>query len=125
MRTSIRKHVVGFTTEIPRLMALSDFLIGKPGPGSVSEALRMRLPVIIDSNAWTLPQERYNARWVTEREVGLVVKNFRRIVPAVERMLEPGTLERFRANAAALDNRAVFEIPDILDRILDSVNVPR
>jgi UDP-N-acetylglucosamine:LPS N-acetylglucosamine transferase len=42
-------------------MALSDFFIGKPGPGSISEALSKHLPVIIDCNAWTLPQERYNA----------------------------------------------------------------
>ena len=42
-------------------MRLSDFFIGKPGPGSISEAVAMKLPVIVESNAWTLPQERYNA----------------------------------------------------------------
>ena len=117
-KTRLRKHVVGFTQEVPRYMAMSDFLIGKPGPGSISEALLMKLPVIIDSNAWTLPQERYNAEWVSERQVGLVVSNFRKIVQAVNEMLEPGTLARFRANAAALHNRAVFEIPDMLEGIL-------
>ncbi len=48
-------------------MHASDFFIGKPGPGSISEALAMKLPVIVERNAWTLPQERYNADWVTER----------------------------------------------------------
>ena len=33
-------HVVGFTSEIPYYMVLSDFFIGKPGPGSISEAAR-------------------------------------------------------------------------------------
>ena len=51
-------------------MQLADFFIGKPGPGSVSEALAMRLPVIVECNAWTLPQERYNAEWIVEKEVG-------------------------------------------------------
>ncbi len=60
-------------------MQLADFFIGKPGPGSVSEALAMKLPVIVECNAWTLPQERYNAVWVVEKEVGLVLKNFRNI----------------------------------------------
>ncbi|MCX6624254.1 MAG: glycosyltransferase [Acidobacteria bacterium] len=119
IRTDLRKHVVGFTSEVPRYMAISDFMIGKPGPGSISEALLMKLPVIIDSNAWTLPQERYNAQWVLERQVGVVVRNFRRIVPAVQEMLQPGTLDRFRANAAALKNRAVFEIPEMLEEILN------
>jgi 1,2-diacylglycerol 3-beta-galactosyltransferase len=110
--------VEGFTTNIPYYMHLSDFFIGKPGPGSVSEAIAMRLPVIVECNAWTLPQERYNATWVTEKRVGIAVENFRNIVPAVEQLLRDDTLERFRANAAALPNRAVFEIPDLLARIL-------
>jgi UDP-N-acetylglucosamine:LPS N-acetylglucosamine transferase len=111
--------VEGFTTNIPYYMHLADFFIGKPGPGSVSEAIAMHLPVIVECNAWTLPQERYNATWVTEKQVGIAVENFRNIVPAVEQLLADGTLERFRANAAALPNRAVFEIPDLLEQILE------
>jgi hypothetical protein len=60
-------------------MALSDFFIGKPGPGSISEAMAMHLPVIIERNIWTLPQERYNADWVIEKKVGFVLPNFREI----------------------------------------------
>ena len=60
----------GFTTSVNYYMQLADFFIGKPGPGSVSEALAMQLPVIVECNAWTLPQERYNAEWVVEKEVG-------------------------------------------------------
>ena len=99
-------------------MHLSDFFIGKPGPGSISEALAMKLPVIVERNAWTLPQERYNADWIRENQLGLVVSSFRRVTEAVEELLLPENYARFRANAAAHDNRAVFEIPDILDRIL-------
>ena len=60
-------HVEGFTREVPRFMRLADFFIGKPGPGSISEAVAMGLPVIIERNHWTLPQERYNAEWVRSR----------------------------------------------------------
>src|SRR5205823_13544353 len=59
-------YVEGFTSEVPYYMHLSDFFVGKPGPGSISEALMMKLPVIVEKNAWTLPQERYNAEWITE-----------------------------------------------------------
>src|SRR5579883_1270405 len=59
--------IEGFTREVPRYMQLADYFIGKPGPGSISEAVAMRLPVIVESNAWTLPQERYNAVWVREQ----------------------------------------------------------
>jgi 1,2-diacylglycerol 3-beta-galactosyltransferase len=114
----IPMFVEGFTREVPYYMQLSDFFIGKPGPGSISEAIAMKLPVIVERNAWNLPQERYNCEWVREQDVGLVLRNFRGIGAAVEELLEPATYARMRANAAAQSNRAVFEIPDMLQAIL-------
>ena len=118
-------HVEGFTTNIPYFMALSDFFIGKPGPGSISEALSKRLPVIIDCNAWTLPQERYNAQWVREKDVGLVVQSHRQIAAALAELLKPGELVRLRERAANMHNRAIFEIPEIFDKILNNNSVPK
>jgi UDP-N-acetylglucosamine:LPS N-acetylglucosamine transferase len=110
--------IEGFTQEVPRYMQLADYFIGKPGPGSISEAVAMRLPVIVERNAWTLPQERYNAEWVREQGVGVVLPNFRRIARVVEELLEAAAYARFRAATERLHNRAVFEIPDILESIL-------
>jgi 1,2-diacylglycerol 3-beta-galactosyltransferase len=119
-RSPVRTFVEGFTTQVPFYMALSDFFIGKPGPGSVSEAVAMRLPVIVERNAWTLPQERYNAEWILEKHLGLVVRGPHQIPAAIKEMLERGNLARFRAQAAAIRNRAVFEIPGILRRIVEA-----
>lgn len=112
-------YVEGFTAEIPYYMTLADFFIGKPGPGSISEAMAMHLPVIVECNAWTLPQERYNAEWVRENGVGVVLQSFRGVAGAVSEMLDGGRLETARAKAAKLDNRAVFEILPILERLLN------
>ena len=117
-RKRIPMFVEGFTTEVPFYMRLADFFIGKPGPGSISEALALRVPVIVERNAWTLPQERYNAEWLVENQVGEVVRNFRSIDRVVANLLGSGALERFRRNAAKLNNRAVFEIPELLDKLL-------
>jgi Glycosyltransferase family 28 C-terminal domain len=111
--------VIGFTKEVHKLMRAADFLIGKPGPGSIAEAMVRQLPVLIECNAWTLPQERYNAEWVTEKRVGIVLKSFRDVVAGVRQMLQPATLTEFRRNVAALENRAIFEIPEILAKLLD------
>ncbi len=116
--TQFPKYVEGFTSEIPYYMHISDFFIGKPGPGSISEALAMQLPIIVERNAWTLPQERYNTEWIREKQVGIVLKNFRGIDAGLKELLEPANYARFRANAAAIKNRAVFEIPEILDSIM-------
>jgi len=82
MRHGVPVFVQGFTRDVPYYMSLADVFIGKPGPGTISEALAMRLPVIVERNRWTLAHERYNA------------------------------------SAVALQNRAVFEIPSLLDAIL-------
>ncbi len=55
----------------------------------------------------------------------IVLKSFDGIVPAVTRMLEPGNLAKYRANASALKNRAVFEIPYILARIFGESSMVR
>jgi UDP-N-acetylglucosamine:LPS N-acetylglucosamine transferase len=111
--------VEGFTSDIPRYMQLADYFIGKPGPGSISEAVAMRLPVIVERNAWTLPQERYNGQWVLDQGIGMVLPNFRGIAGAVDRLLEPAAYATFRAATERFQNRAVFEIPAILERILE------
>jgi hypothetical protein len=107
-----KHYIEGFTSEIPKYMHISDFFIGKPGPGSISEAVAMKLPVIVERNIMTLPQERYNADWVLEHGAGLVLPNFRHVRDAVGRLL--GSLDEYRANVAKIENRAVFEIIDIL-----------
>ena len=119
MPSRLPMHVVEFTTDIPYFMSLSDFFIGKPGPGSISEAVAMKLPVIVERNAWTLPQERYNTDWVREKGVGIVVDNFSEIRKAVSELLKPARLSELQQNVAKINNRAVFEIPDILQKILD------
>jgi 1,2-diacylglycerol 3-beta-galactosyltransferase len=110
--------VEGFTRDVPRYMALADFFIGKPGPGCISEALAMGLPVIVERNAWTLAHERYNADWIEEHGVGMVVHNFSQIASAVRELLAPEQFSRYRARVAAIRNTAVYEIPDILETIL-------
>ena len=108
--------VVGFAQNVEYYMALADFFIGKPGPGSISEALQFHLPVIVECNSKTLPQERYNAQWVTENGYGIVVPSFKKIAPAVERLLESATFNQFRSKVSEYSNRALQEVPLILEQ---------
>ncbi len=118
LKTRNRILTEGFTRQIPYYMHVSDFFIGKPGPASISESLKMNLPVIVERNACTLPQERYNAEWIREQGVGTVLKSFRDIERAVKDLLVSGRLEAIKRKISSLDNRAVFEIPEILRSIL-------
>ena len=124
MPKNIPLAIEEFTEDVPYFMSLADFFIGKAGPGSLSEALAMRLPVIVERNAWTLAHERYNTDWVLEQGLGIVVSNFSRISAAVQHLLEPSTYRSLRERTAAHHNRAVFEIPDLLAQVL-AQSMPR
>ena len=117
--------VIGFAQNVEYYMALSDFFIGKPGPGSISEALQFHLPVIVECNSSTLPQERYNAEWVTESGYGIVVPSFKQIAPAVQRLLDASTFNEFRRKTSEYSNRALAEVPAILEQCAQSREVPQ
>ena len=114
--------VLGFTPDVPRWMRLADWFIGKPGPGSLSEAVHLGLPVVTVRNAFTMPQERYNTEWVRELGLGTVAPSFRAIRPAVQALLDQ--LPRYRTAVAAQHNRAVFEVPAVLAQLLAEAEAP-
>jgi hypothetical protein len=116
MRSNAPRAVIGFTAQIRYFMGLSDFFIGKPGPGSLSEAIQQRLPVIVARNAWTMPQERYNTEWLQEHRAGIVLDSFRAIREGVAALT--GGIDEYRAAVTRIKNRAIFEIPEILDSLL-------
>lgn len=118
LRTRNKIFVEGFTKQVPDYMHLADFFVGKPGPGSISEAIHMGLPVIVERNAWTLPQERYNAEWLRETGTGIVLRNFRHIESAVAELLQTDQLKTMQKRIAGMHNRAVFEVPELLNTIL-------
>jgi UDP-N-acetylglucosamine:LPS N-acetylglucosamine transferase len=109
--------VFGFTDDVPSVMRLGDFFIGKPGPGCLSEAVHLGLPVITWRNAWTMPQERYNTQWVRDKGVGLVVPSLARLPQAAGEMVE--RLPELHAATARIHNRAVFEVPQVLAALLE------
>lgn len=122
---SQKRFVMTFTEDVPYFMHLADFFIGKPGPGSLSEALVMKLPVITECNAATLIHEKYNTEWVREKQVGLVLRNFSQIHKAVAQFLVPETFAYYRENVAALNNQAVFKVAELLQKILARQNTTK
>ncbi|MFT4192279.1 MAG: glycosyltransferase [Comamonas sp.] len=116
------RAVVAFASDVPRYMQLADLFIGKPGPGSLSEAVHMGLPCIVAANAATLPQERYNTRWLAEQGLGVTVTGFDAVGHAVADVL--ARLPALQANTRRIDNRALFEVPRVLAGLLAGATEP-
>ena len=69
-------------------------------------------------------RDRYNTEWVKEKRVGIVLEDFKDIVGGVQQMLEPGALAEFRRNVERLENRAIFEVPEIFAKLLGEMPRP-
>jgi processive 1,2-diacylglycerol beta-glucosyltransferase len=107
---------IGFTPDVPRYMRLCDLFIGKPGPGSISEAWHCGLPVVTFRNALTLPQERYNTELLEALGAGVVVPDVKALPAAVGRLL--ADLPAFQQRVRTIQNRAAFEVLDTLATVL-------
>jgi len=112
-----RLHPLGFTDRIADYLAASDVLVTKPGPGSLSEAFHAGVPVVVALNRDTIPMERFNARFVAEKGLGLVVSRWSEAPAAVLALARDpdrreGVLRSLRALPA---NRAVYEALRIVE----------
>jgi 1,2-diacylglycerol 3-beta-galactosyltransferase len=110
---------LGFTDRVADMLAASDILVTKPGPGSLSEAFHQRVPVVVTRNVHTIPQERFNTDFVRDRGLGLVVSHWTGIPRAVLGLLRDAPARTaIRERLAALpENRAVYEVIDLLARL--------
>jgi UDP-N-acetylglucosamine:LPS N-acetylglucosamine transferase len=110
--------ILGFTSDIQRWMRLGDFFIGKPGPGSISEALQCGLPVVVTRNRRTMPQERFNTDWVQQQGLGLVIQQYSQL-PAVVHQLS-SQLSALHGRVKAHRNNATREVTQLMAQLLDT-----
>ena len=69
-----------------------------------------------------MPQERYNTEWVIDNGVGVVLKSLRELPAAVADLLT--RLPEMQDRARRLNNRALFELPEILAAQLAAASAP-
>ncbi len=71
--------VLGFTDRVSDLMAVADVIVTKPGPGTINEAIAMKLPILIDNTSTSLFWERANVDIVLKYGIGQRIKKFDQI----------------------------------------------
>jgi len=89
-------RVFGFTDQVHELMAESDLIITKAGPGTIAEAMAMGLPLIITS--WLPGQEEGNVEFVLRENVGRASKDPKKVVEMVRELQETPLFEELKKN---------------------------
>lgn len=94
-------RVLGWTDHMHEWMAASDLLLGKPGSGTVLEAINSGLPILAFD---PLPGiERRTCDWIEAWQIGLWVRRPEQLAETIGKLLShPEELQGFRANALSL-----------------------
>ena len=105
--------VFGYTQDVPDLMAGSDLLLTKAGPGSIAEALLKEIPVIIIS--YVPGQEEGNVRWVEEEKFGKLVEDPTDVPDIVENLMVGDNLQKMRDTMRTIKRpNAAHEIVELI-----------
>ncbi|MFQ5577148.1 MAG: glycosyltransferase [Anaerolineae bacterium] len=98
----IPTQIYGFVNNMPELMGAADILVTKAGPGTLSEALIARLPLII--SGYIPGQETGNVSYIQQHRAGLFVEDPPEIARLVNEWVNPDnpSLQQMVCNAAAL-----------------------
>lgn len=104
-----KSRIHSFVNSIPKLMNQCDFLIGKPGPGIISEAVHSYLPILLD-NHQVMIQEHYNLEWVKDHGIGTDadILNIKQLYDFIS------ALNYMKSNTYNINNQGIHEIPAIL-----------
>lgn len=106
-------RIFGFVNNMEALMAASDIIITKAGPGTLMEALVMRRPVIVTEAVGI--QERGNIDFVLNHEVGAYCPTVERIVAAIAELMNPAAYAATVARLAdAVPRAGAMQIAQIL-----------
>src|SRR5205085_7302510 len=79
-------EVIGWTTELPRLLSSHHVLVSKAGGATVQEAIAAGCPTII--NQVVPGQQEGNARLIVETNSGVVASSTHEVIDALHRALE-------------------------------------
>jgi 1,2-diacylglycerol 3-beta-galactosyltransferase len=96
-------------------MSLSDFLVGKPGPGTIMESIALGLPSFLDTSH-VMPHESNNAPWAEQHNLSQSFKTAQELCDCISTLKADQDSEV--VSQSPFTNKAVFEVSDLVDEIL-------
>ena len=107
-------NIIGFSNEVPKLMAISDLVVTKPGGLTTSESLASNLPMVIIN---PIPgQEEENAEFLENKGIAVWIKKTDNSKDIIENLLnDKDKLQQMKENTKLLAKpNSTKDICDIL-----------
>jgi 1,2-diacylglycerol 3-beta-galactosyltransferase len=95
-------------------MINASFLLGKPGPGTISEASVCGTPLVVERKN-VMVHERGSLQWINDNCAGIVIDNLEALPPDLNERLAPCRLALAQMKTK---NRAVFEVAELVGSLL-------
>lgn len=113
---------LGFTKQIPDLLAITDLLITKSGGASVCEALYMNVPLLLDATSTILQWEQFNQDFIVNNNFGEIVKHYHDLPNLVKKYLSnKELLEMIKGNIQSFKKKnGGIEAKKLIEQLLNS-----
>jgi 1,2-diacylglycerol 3-beta-galactosyltransferase len=98
-------RILGFVPNMHELMGIADLVVTKAGPGTISEAIASRLPILL--YGYVPGQEEGNVGYVCDQGIGRMADTPQQIISLLEEcFFQPGShlLHQMRSNMERLPN---------------------
>lgn len=113
---------LGYTDRVADLMAISNVVITKPGPGTINEAMAMKLPMLLDNTGISLFWERANVDMVLNYQIGERIRKYRQVKKLLRSYLcdfeKKEALEKLFADVPA--NQFHLRIGKIIEELIET-----
>jgi processive 1,2-diacylglycerol beta-glucosyltransferase len=118
LKTSYRKAVLRYTPEPPHFYYhIADFVLGKPGAMTITEALVTRKPIVFLKSRGMAPVQRGNETWVLKHGTGVAANGIGQLLPAIRQVM--GSRE-YAENANRHGHHGVFSAVEQIKKIVCS-----
>lgn len=116
LTTSYRKVVLRYAPEPPHFYHhIADFILGKPGAMTITEALITRKPIVFLKSRGMAPVQRGNEAWVLKHGIGVAANGVRQLIPAIRQVIGS---RAYSENANSYTHNGVFNAAEQIQRIV-------
>lgn len=114
--------IIPFTSRVSDLIAISDLMITKPGPGAMTEAAALHVPILVDHTSPCLRWEKGNLDYIRKHQIGEEIIDLNQLPDLLKKYLYDELIRsQIQARYSQIpQNQFKMKIQEIVDEMLSN-----